>query len=804
MSFHKTISRLASTTACTLLLACAPCFGQGTVNPKTLLVPLPNELSSSSGHFTLNNGTKIFIEQALNDSCKQTIESWIKELRTVTGYKNLAAKTFKAKTSSKYSGVSAKIVSAAAKGIHFVSVKNLPAEGYELTVTPDNITVKASSHRGIFYAIQTMKQLFPTAVYGKSMAANTVWAMPCVNIKDEPRFGYRGVMIDVSRHFFSADEMKRIIDVMAVHKLNTLHWHLTDDQGWRIEIKRYPLLTEYGSIRKKTMIRKEWDNYDNTPYGGFYTQEQIKDIVKYAAKRCITIIPEIDLPGHMMAALACYPNLGCTGGPYEVSSQWGVRDDVLCPGKEETFKFIEGVLTEVMQLFPSKLIHIGGDECPKVRWEKCPLCQARIKAEGIKGNEKHSAEFFLQSYVTERVEKFINAHGRQIIGWDEILEGKLAPKATVMSWRGMDGGLEAAQMHHPVIMSPNTYVYLDYYQSLNTADEPLAIGGYLPVERVYSLEPVPAQLNENEAKYIIGAQGNLWTEYIASDKHLEYMLLPRLAALSEVQWTKPALKDYKRFLDGMNHITKIYDTLGMNYATHIFDVSPSYSLSKEKPSTVTVTLTTQGDAPIYYKMTGDEYAGKQMRYTQPIDIKSDCQLTAYAERAGRTPKQFRHEFQFNKATGCLATLNTKPSDKYKYAGASILTDGLRGDFNYGTGYWIGFLNEPLDATIDFGKEINISSVAISCLQQLGEWIFPPTKISVWTSYNGSDFTLQGENNIPIATPQTKDGLEVYNCNFKETKASSIRIKVETTSVIPEWHGAKGEKGYLFADEIIVK
>jgi hexosaminidase len=318
-----------------------------------------------------------------------------------------------------------------------------------------------------------------------------------------------------------------------------MHWHLSEDQGWRMEIKKYPKLTEIGSKRKETVIGHNSGEYDNTPYEGFYTQEQIKDIIEYAQKKYITIVPEIDLPGHQIAALASYPELGCTGGPYEVWTKWGVSDDVICAGNDNAIQFLKDVLEEVMEVFPSEYIHIGGDECPKTRWKDCPKCQARIRKEGIKGDDKHSAEDYLQSYVTKEIEKFVESKGRHIIGWDEILEGELAPNATVMSWRGVSGGIEAAKKEHNVIMSPNTYLYFDYYQSKDTEHEPIAIGGYLPLEKVYSFEPTEG-IPEEYKKYIVGVQANVWTEYISTFSKVEYMTLPRLAALAEVQWCAPS------------------------------------------------------------------------------------------------------------------------------------------------------------------------------------------------------------------------------------------------------------------------
>ena len=456
----------------------------------------------------------------------------------------------------------------------FKADQNLGEEEYTIEISAKKAVVKASGLNGFVYALESLKQLLPAEIYTGAPSAATCWCLPCLKIQDEPRFGYRGMHLDVSRHFFDANEVKKYIDIMAIHKLNVLHWHLTDDQGWRLEIKKYPQLTEHGAIRKQTIIGHGRDRkgYDNTPYGeGFYyTQDQVKEIIDYAAAKGIEIIPEIDLPGHMLAALACFPELGCTGGPYDVWGRWGIADDVLCVGKEETMKFLEDVLAEVADLFPSEYVHIGGDECPKVRWEECPHCQAKIAELGLKDDDKHKAEHYLQSYVTNRMEQFLSTKGKKIIGWDEILEGEIAPNATVMSWRGVEGGLEAVRMGHDAIMVPYTHLYLDYYQSKDTANEPLAIGGYVPVELVYSFEPFTEDMTDEEKSHILGIQANLWTEYIPTDAQLEYMLLPRLSALSEIQWCEPENKDYERFLGNMESMRKIYDILGYNYAKHIF------------------------------------------------------------------------------------------------------------------------------------------------------------------------------------------------------------------------------------------
>ncbi len=521
------------------------------------VVPYPNEVSLKAGSYKVA-GAVFHYDGNMDALSVQAVTDFADRLSRVTGKQSLVSEGH------------------SRTGINFVVDPALAPEEYSLVVNRKAVIIKASALNGFIYAIQTVKQMLPEEIFSDSLDQDEDWKLKCVVIKDAPRFAYRGMHLDVSRHFWSVDEVKRYLDVMQVHKLNRFHWHLTDDQGWRIEIKKYPRLTEKGAVRKETLVGhlQPKDNvFDGTPYGEglFYTQDQIREVVAYAAARGITVIPEIDLPGHMVAALACYPELGCTSGPYEVWPMWGVADDVLCPGNEKTFEFIENVLSEVADLFPSEYIHIGGDECPKVRWEKCPKCQARIKALGLEADERHSAEYFLQSYVTERVEAFLATRGKRIIGWDEILEGKLAQDATVMSWRGISGGLEAARLGHDAIMTPNSYLYFDYYQSENQDAEPLAIGGYLPVSKVYSYEPFEEGMTEEEKSHIIGVQANLWTEYITTESQLEYMLLPRLAALSEVQWCQPQNKNWERFEDCVDDVCDIYDQMGYNYARHLLE-----------------------------------------------------------------------------------------------------------------------------------------------------------------------------------------------------------------------------------------
>jgi len=439
---------------------------------------------------------------------------------------------------------------------------NQKPEGYTIHVTSNQILITGNDEAGVFYGIQSLRQLLPPELEDPQKATETgTVRISNMTINDYPRFSYRGMHLDVARHFFDVDFIKRYLDLMALHKMNTFHWHLTEDQGWRIEIKKYPMLTEVGAWRDETLIghggRPPFE-YDGEPHGGYYTQDEIREVVEYAKQHHITVIPEIEMPGHATAALASYPELGCTGGPYEVETRWGIFEDAFCAGNEFTFEFLENVLSEVVELFPSEYIHIGGDECLKDRWEECPKCQARIEEEGLKDEEE------LQSYFIQRIEKFLLSKNRKIIGWDEIMQGGLAPEATVMSWRGMEGGIQAAQKGHDVIMTPTSHCYFDYYQD-DPETQPLAIGGYLTLRQVYSFNPIPEVLNDDEAKHILGGQGNVWTEYMKTPEHVEYMAYPRAVALAEVLWTPREKQDLEDFYQRLSDHFKRFDLLGVNY-----------------------------------------------------------------------------------------------------------------------------------------------------------------------------------------------------------------------------------------------
>lgn len=501
------------------------------------LIPSPASLITAEGRQVIKKGMVI----SFTDSALLPVVVYLQE------YMGAAGLLIKWTPANKRSNAA----------IHFMLDNSLPAEAYRIQISAKQTQVTSSGGAGAFYAVQSIIQLASANTISE---INQLAQLPVCTINDQPRYAYRGLMLDVGRHFFTVDEVKRFIDLMSMYKLNTLHWHLTEDQGWRIEIKKYPLLTQIASVRKESMIGHYKDQkFDKTPYGGFYTQDQIREVVAYASKKYITIIPEIEMPGHSQALLAAYPQFGCNPDKiYEVRTKWGVSEDVLCP-REETFQFVEDVLTEVMNLFPGQYIHIGGDECPKTQWKESRFCQNLIKQLGLK--DEHE----LQSYFIRRVDKFITSKGRRLIGWDEILEGGLSPNATVMSWRGVKGGMEAAKQKHDVVMSPNSHFYLDYYQG-EPKGEPLAIGGFLPLSKCYSFEPELPELTATEAAYIKGVQANVWTEYISTFSHVEYMTYPRALALAEVGWSPKGNKDFPAFVEKIKMLQPLLDKKGINYA----------------------------------------------------------------------------------------------------------------------------------------------------------------------------------------------------------------------------------------------
>ena len=764
-----------------LALACASCTAEKEANYQ--VIPLPQEVSLTQGNpFKLNEN--VLIAYPENNALLQRNAEFLSEyIQQATNY---APKT-------KAIAAGEQVKNAIVLGLD-PSIAN--KEGYVLTTTPEGININGQTENGVFYGIQTLRKSIPAE------AKEATILIPAGEIKDEPRFSYRGMHLDVGRHFFPKEFMKKYIDLLALHNMNTFHWHLTDDQGWRIEIKKYPKLTEIGSQRSRTVIGRNTQEYDNTPYGGFFTQEEAKEIVKYAQERYITVIPEVDLPGHMLAALAAYPEMGCTGGPYEVCPRWGIFEDVLCIGNDQTMQFLEDVMNEIIEIFPSKYVHIGGDEAPRTRWEKCPKCQARIKTEGLKADKNHTAEDRLQSYCMTRIEEFLNSKGRQIIGWDEILEGDVAPNATVMSWRGMEGGIKAAQLGHDVIMTPTSFCYFDYYQTADTKDEPLGIGGYVPIEKVYSLEPVPAVLTEEQSKHILGAQANLWTEYIHSSEHVEYMVLPRMAALAEVQWTQPEKKDFKDFTKRLARLMKFYQRDGFNYAKHVFDLKVDFTPDVTKKAVV-VTLSTIDDAPIYYTLDGTEPTTASLKYTEPVSITETADFQAVVIRPEGKSKVVNKKISFNKATYCPIELTFQPSEKYKFGGAITLVDGMKGNDSYATGAWLGFVGGNVEAIIDLGQESEIKQVATNAIVDMSAWIMGSTGLVVSISDDNKEFREVAAKDIPAETNIDKKGVENYEITFDPVKARYVKVVIKRSPALPRGHAGEGKAAYMFIDEIEV-
>lgn len=555
------------------------------------ILPLPNEVETLEGSFLLDKNTSFSFDD------KNT------ELEEIKNYFTDYLKTY-------YQLEPGKDNKANNIAVHFLLSPEIQGdEAYQLNINQEGITISGKTPTGIFYGIQSLIQMLPSVnekVDG--------FELPFCKISDKPAFKWRGMHFDVSRHFFPVEFVKKLIDMAAHLKLNTFHWHLTDDQGWRIEIKKYPKLTETGAWRKETLIGTMLDypeKFDGKKYGGFYTQEQIKEVVAYAEQRHITIVPEIEMPGHAIAALTAYPQYSCTGGPFEVRTVWGVSEDVFCAGKDETFTFLEDILSEVIDLFPGKYIHIGGDECPKKRWKECPDCQRRIKTEKLKN------AYELQSYFIKRIEKFVSSKGKKIIGWDEILEGGLAEGAAVMSWRGEDGGIEAAMEGHYVVMSPNATNYFDHYQG--KYNEPLAIGGYTPLEQVYNYQPIPSALDTTYHKYILGSQANLWTEYIATPEHAEYMLFPRLCALAENLWTDKKQQNWDEFLVRMDQFYPKLDLWNVNYRINPPEGYGDINQTLDK--TVKVELTNNiPSSTIRYTTDGNEPGPESEIYSTPIEL----------------------------------------------------------------------------------------------------------------------------------------------------------------------------------------
>ncbi|MBR4128081.1 MAG: family 20 glycosylhydrolase [Bacteroidaceae bacterium] len=766
---------ILATLCCGALLSCSQ-----REQADYLVIPLPQDVTMTGDKsFLLDNTVQIIVPEE-NAKLMRNAELLSEYVEEATGIKLGITTDESVKPSIRLA----------------LGVDNENKEAYLMTIEAGQVGITGASEAGVFYGIQTLRKSLPKV-------KTSVVELPAANIYDYPRFSYRGAHFDVSRHFFPVDSVKRFIDMLALHNINRFHWHLTDDQGWRIEIKKYPELTTVASYRPETVIGRNSGEYDGTPHSGFYTQDEARDIVAYAAERHITVIPEIDLPGHMQAALTAYPHLGCTGGPYEVWKMWGVSENVLCAGNDETLRFIEDIFTEIIDIFPSEYIHVGGDECPKVRWTACPKCQKRIKQLGIKGDAKHTKEEYLQSYVINHAEKFLNSKGRQIIGWDEILEGGLAPNATVHAWRGFGEAIEAARQGHNVIMSPTTFMYFDYYQTKDTENEPLAIGGYLPLEKVYSFEPIPEGLTAAEQKHIIGVQANLWTEYMSTYSHVEYMELPRMAALAEVQWTMPNWRNYESFLDRIPQMVKTYDMKGYNYATHVFDVTATYTPDTVK-NALMIELQTIDNADIHYTLDGTEPTAKSPIYKEPIAVTDSCTFKARAVRGEKMGRVIGEKIKFNKASMKPITMLQPINKQYEFGGAPTLVDGLKGDGNYKTGRWIAFYRNDMEAVIDLQKETEISKVAITTCVEKGDWVFDVRRFAVLVSSDGVNFTEVASQDFPVLTLDNPNGLYDHALNFNPVTTRYVKVIATPEHSLPEWHGGKGNPSFIFVDEIEIQ
>lgn len=742
------------------------------------IIPQPVTVSVNQGSFLIDENVSIKFDKK-NKELKNVAELFSASI------KNISGTTISTKSKNK-------IIS-----FNIVKKENLGNEGYELNVSPAAITVNANSPAGIFYATQSLLQTLP------AVRTNAPLAVPCMIVTDFPRFSWRGLHLDVSRHFFPPEIIKEYIDLMATYKMNTFHWHLVDDQGWRIQIKKYPKLTEVGAWRvDQTNInwreRKIAKEEEVPSYGGYYTQEQIKDIIEYAKKRSITIVPEIEMPGHSAAAIASYPKLSCaqtpqlplTGGDYTNSLS------NFCAGNDESFIFLEDVLTEVINLFPSKYVHIGGDEVAKASWKKCARCQARIKAENLKDEDE------LQSYFVRRMEKFLISKNKKLIGWDEILEGGLAPDATVMSWRGEAGGIEAAKMKHNVVMTPERPCYFDHYQG-DLATEPYAIGGFNTLRKVYDYEPIPKELNEEQGKYVLGAQGNLWTEFVTTAEQVEYMVLPRMLALAEVVWSPKTMRDWNGFNQRLQSHYRSFEQKGQHYSKGNFKVEFKPEIKNGK---LQVSLSNEiFNGTLLYTTDGSMPKASSPKYVNEISVDSSMIIKAVTAIDGKVMSVLPNEqsFVIHKAFARDVAYTNPASKSYPADGPNTLTDGVRGTTTHGKS-WHAFNGKDMIATIDLGEEKSVHQISIGSLQNYRSWLFMPTSVKFEVSGDGTNYTEVGVVNNTVPVDERGPVIKDFTTSFKERKAKFIRVTARNLGVCPKGHPGEGKPTWLFADEIVVK
>ena len=757
------------------LLLCFFSTNSFSVN-KYNIVPYPQQLVPQSGEFVFNAKTRILCSLKQTETLKLA-QQFAAQLKLVSGLNLKICDLTGADTTN------------AVLFQEHINQEN--TESYSLQISTKTIRIESGSANGFFYGLQSLYQLMPPEIYGKKQICFKKWFAPSVMIADAPRFAYRGLHLDVCRHFFPLSFIKKYIDAMAIHKLNYFHWHLTDDQGWRIEIKKYPRLTEVGSRRAETLEGYYYSRYpqqfDGKPYGGFYTQDEAREIVAYAAQRFITVIPEIEMPGHAIAALASYPYLSCRrDSTLKVATRWGVFPDVYCP-RDTTFRFLENVLTEIMAIFPSKYIHIGGDECPKDRWKVCPDCQERIQKEGLKD------ESGLQSYFVHCIEEFLNSKGRKIIGWDEILDGGLAPNATVMSWRGTRGGIAAAKAGHDVIMTPGVSCYFDHYQA-DPVTEPISIGGYLPLSMVYNFEPVPTELNIAEAKHILGAQANLWTEYISTTEHAEHMAFPRVSALAEVLWSNKTNCNWDSFRHRMSSEFERYKSLNIKPSEAFYDVQFTAIPTTDHKLQITL-LCDCPDARIQY-----EINGKTLIYKEPFTLSETSNITAKTMiNSQQIGKSITKQFIVSKLTGMVYTQNPI-NTWYRGDNNNALTDGMPGNTVSYT-QWVGIGHgKDCEITFDLKDSTTLESCSLGLLHTSALCVVLPTQLKVYSSMDGIEFKLLTEKELPTSKSSfwemSRPGL-----NFAPTKLRFLKIELKSGGDCPSDSPDRMDGSMLFIDEI---
>jgi hexosaminidase len=677
-----------------------------------------------------------------------------------------------------------------------LSNKITTPEGYELNVSTGKINIAAKNPVGVFYAIQSLLQLLPVEIESNKLVKNIDWKLPVVSIVDAPAFSYRGLMLDVARHYMPYEYIKKLIDLMAMQKMNTLHLHLTDSQGWRFESKKYPKLNSIGAYRKGTPFNTTYD-YASRPadtlYGGYYTQQQLKELVRYASKQYVTIIPEIEMPAHSKSALAAYPNLACldsTGAPFAYPSQ--VQDEYCT--KDETFKFLTDILTEVMEVFPSKNIHIAGDEAGKANWRKCPVCQKRMREEKLATVEE------LQSYFIKRIEKFVNQKGRTVIGWDEILEGGLAPNAIVMSWRGEEGGIEAAKQNHKVVMTPGSYCYFDHYQS-EDASEPPAFGGLTTLSKVFSYQPIPSALTEAQGKLVMGAQGNLWTESVATAQHSEYMYFPRAVALAEVTWST-SKQVYAHFLNRLLSYLQRLDYYNVNYSRHLFEIKIKTFID---PATGQLMANVEGvpnGFNVFYTTDGSTPTNNSMAYVKPVPVENKNILTVGVIYKGLLVDKAQKYFSMNKATGQPSALATPPNKSYNSGGEHAWNNGILGnDGRFNDDEWLGWSGQDFEGTIDLQKPTTINKVSARFFNKPNSWVYIPSAVTIFTSDDGVNFKeLMSKNNFDVL----KDGVQKVSFESLNITARYLKVIARNYGAIPKGNPGEGSPAWLFADEVTVE